>query len=250
MRIANLYEQVTSKIVAELIPGDDNGRRRSGRRGVMAPDWRKIGSAIMEAEAGLLGGENTAADRWIVAIGDSNLLIFFVVLVGFGIAAGVPIAFCFGISTIAYVMFATTAPVSIIVDRMDQGMSSTELLAVPMFVLLGLLLEMSGIARVLVELLSALVGHKRGGLSYVLLAAMYLISGISGSVIIPAPPSPYAMKVASRDSTSARFASLAVPITKMSRSRATCAAATPTPALAPLISNVWPGPTPIFFIAE
>ncbi len=121
------------------------------------------------------------ARDWIVAIGNSNLLIFFVVLVGFGIAAGVPIAFCFGISTIAYVMFATTAPVSIIVDRMDQGMSSTELLAVPMFVLLGLLLEMSGIARVLVELLSALVGHKRGGLSYVLLAAMYLISGISGS---------------------------------------------------------------------
>jgi tripartite ATP-independent transporter DctM subunit len=118
---------------------------------------------------------------WLVAIGNANLLVFFVVLVGILIAAGVPIAFCFGISTIAYVVFATTAPVSVIVDRMDQGMSSTELLAVPMFVLLGLLLELSGIARVLVELLSALVGHKRGGLSYVLLAAMYLISGISGS---------------------------------------------------------------------
>ena len=118
---------------------------------------------------------------WLVAIGNANLLIFFIVLVGLGIAAGVPIAFCFGISTIAYVVFATTAPVSIIVDRMDQGMSSTELLAVPMFVLLGLLLELSGIARVLVDLLSALVGHKRGGLSYVFLAAIYLISGISGS---------------------------------------------------------------------
>ena len=96
-------------------------------------------------------------------------------------AAGVPIAFCFGISTFAYVVFATTAP------RLDHrrpdgpGHVSTELLAVPMFVLLGLLLEMSGIARVLVDLLSALIGHKRGGLSYVLLAAMYLISGISGS---------------------------------------------------------------------
>jgi tripartite ATP-independent transporter DctM subunit len=118
---------------------------------------------------------------WIVAIGNANLLIFFVVLVGLGIAAGVPIAFCFGISTIAYVVVATNAPVSVVVDRMDQGMSSTDLLAVPMFVLLGLLLEMSGTARVLVDLLSALVGHKRGGLSYVLLAAIYLISGISGS---------------------------------------------------------------------
>ena len=40
---------------------------------------------------------------------------------------------------------------------------------------------MTGIARALVDLLAALVGHRRGGLSYVLIAAMYLISGISGS---------------------------------------------------------------------
>ncbi len=50
-----------------------------------------------------------------------------------------------------------------------------------MFVVLGLLLEMTGIARAMVEFLAALVGNRRGGLSYVLIAAMYLISGISGS---------------------------------------------------------------------
>jgi tripartite ATP-independent transporter DctM subunit len=69
----------------------------------------------------------------------------------------------------------------VIISQMDQGMSSIELLAVPMFVVLGLLLEMSGIARAMVNFLAALVGHRRGGLSYVLIAAMYLISGISGS---------------------------------------------------------------------
>jgi len=52
---------------------------------------------------------------------------------------------------------------------------------VPMFVFLGLLMEMTGIARVMVAFLAALVGHVRGGLSYVLLGAMYLVSGISGS---------------------------------------------------------------------
>jgi tripartite ATP-independent transporter DctM subunit len=52
---------------------------------------------------------------------------------------------------------------------------------VPMFVILGLLLEMTGIARALVNLLSALVGNRRGGLSYVLIGAIYLIAGISGS---------------------------------------------------------------------
>ena len=40
---------------------------------------------------------------------------------------------------------------------------------------------MTGIARVMVNFLVALVGHVRGGLSYVLLGAMYLVSGISGS---------------------------------------------------------------------
>jgi tripartite ATP-independent transporter DctM subunit len=42
-------------------------------------------------------------------------------------------------------------------------------------------MEMAGIARVMVAFLAALVGHVRGGLSYVLLGAMYLVSGISGS---------------------------------------------------------------------
>jgi tripartite ATP-independent transporter DctM subunit len=43
------------------------------------------------------------------------------------------------------------------------------------------LLEMTGLARALIDLLNALVGHRRGGLSYSLIGAMYLISGISGS---------------------------------------------------------------------
>ena len=40
---------------------------------------------------------------------------------------------------------------------------------------------MTGLARVLVDFLAALLGHVRGGLAYVLLGAMYLVSGISGS---------------------------------------------------------------------
>jgi len=144
-----------------------------------AATWRDLLATV--AAVVLLGGAFWLAKPWLLGMGNANLIVFFVGLVACCIIAGVPIAFSFGISTIAYVVFATGAPVSVIVDQMDQGMSSTELLAVPMFVLLGLLLEMTGIARVLVELLSALVGHKRGGLSYVLLGAMYLISGISGS---------------------------------------------------------------------
>ena len=60
-------------------------------------------------------------------------------------------------------------------------MSRLILLAVPLFVFLGLLIEMTGMARAMVAFLAALLGHVRGGLSYVLLGAMYLVSGISGS---------------------------------------------------------------------
>ena len=115
------------------------------------------------------------------AVGNGNLVIFFVGMVGICIFCGVPIAFSFGISTIAYMFYTTTIPLAIVISQMNQGMSSIELLAVPMFVVLGLLLEMTGIAKALVDCLAALVGHKRGGLSYSLIGAMYLISGISGS---------------------------------------------------------------------
>jgi tripartite ATP-independent transporter DctM subunit len=110
-----------------------------------------------------------------------SLFIFFVLLVGACVAIGVPIGFAFGIATMSYLMTTTDMPLSVVVNRMDDGMSNLLLLSVPMFVFLGLLMEMTGIARVMVAFLVALVGHVRGGLSYVLLGAMYLVSGISGS---------------------------------------------------------------------
>jgi tripartite ATP-independent transporter DctM subunit len=48
-------------------------------------------------------------------------------------------------------------------------------------VFLGLLIEMCGIAKAMVDFLASLLGHVRGGLAYVLIGAMYLVSGISGS---------------------------------------------------------------------
>ena len=92
-----------------------------------------------------------------------------------------PIAFSFGIATLAYLAFTTTTPLTIVVSRMDEGMSHIILLSVPLFVFLGLLIEITGMARAMVDFLASLIGHFRGGLRYVLLGAMYLVSGISGS---------------------------------------------------------------------
>ena len=65
--------------------------------------------------------------------------------------------------------------------RIDEGVSSLILLAVPLFILLGYLIVMTRMSTAMVNFLAALVGHVEGGLSYVLLGAMLLVSGISGA---------------------------------------------------------------------
>ena len=114
-------------------------------------------------------------------IGNWNLVLFFVLLLGAAVLLSVPIGFAFGLATLAYLATLTRTPLTVVVSRMDEGMSGLILLAVPLFVFLGLLIEMTGMARAMVGFLAALLGHVRGGLSYVLLGAMYLVSGISGS---------------------------------------------------------------------
>jgi tripartite ATP-independent transporter DctM subunit len=114
-------------------------------------------------------------------LGNLNLVIFFLGVAASTVLSGIPIAFSFGLATLGYLALSTHIPLSVLVSRMDAGMSHPVLLSVPLFVFLGLLIEMTGMAAVIVGFLSSLLGHVRGGLSYVLIAAMYLVSGISGS---------------------------------------------------------------------
>ncbi|MGU3494585.1 TRAP transporter large permease subunit [Xanthobacteraceae bacterium A53D] len=114
-------------------------------------------------------------------LGNANLLIFFVGVVAVCVFAGVPIAFAFGLATYGYLALTTNTPMMVLVGRMDEGMSHLILLSVPLFVFLGMLIEMTGMAKAMVQFLASLLGHVRGGLHYVLVGAMYLVSGISGS---------------------------------------------------------------------
>jgi tripartite ATP-independent transporter DctM subunit len=114
-------------------------------------------------------------------LGRLNLLIFFVGVVAATVFSGIPIAFAFGLGTFGYLALGTDTALPVIIGRMDEGMSHLILLGVPLFVFLGLLIEMTGMAKAMVAFLAGLLGHVRGGLSYVLVGAMYLVSGISGS---------------------------------------------------------------------
>ena len=142
-------------------------------------DWRLVAGAVALVAAVI--GFFILLGPVLKPLGQLNLLIFFVGLVGAMVFAAVPIAFAFGLATFGYIALTTSTPTMVVVGRMDEGMSHLILLAVPLFVFLGLLIEMTGMARAMVAFLASLLGHVRGGLHYVLVGAMYLVSGISGS---------------------------------------------------------------------
>jgi tripartite ATP-independent transporter DctM subunit len=140
-------------------------------------------SALL-AVGGVLAGAALAlmlgAD-WITGVGNWNLLLFFALGLGACVLAGVPIASSFGLCTVAYLLTTTSTPLEVVVGQIDSGMSSLVLLAVPLFVLLGGLIDISSMAKAMVAFLSNCLGHVRGGLSYVLLGAIFLVSGVSGA---------------------------------------------------------------------
>ncbi|MEA2879114.1 MAG: hypothetical protein QOF14_4310, partial [Hyphomicrobiales bacterium] len=142
-------------------------------------NWRLTLSAVALVCVG--GGILYLLGPVLAPLGNLNLLIFFVLVVAILVFSAVPIAFAFGLATFAYITLTTTTPDTVVVGRMDEGMSHLILLSVPLFVFLGLLIEMTGMARAMVGFLASLLGHVRGGLQYVLIGAMYLVSGISGA---------------------------------------------------------------------
>ena len=119
----------------------------------------------------------------LAPLGKLNLIIFFVLLVASCVFSGVPIAFSFAMATFGYLALTTHTPLLVLVGRLDEGMSHLILLAVPLFIFLGALIEMTGMAKAMIQFLASMLGHVRGGLSYVLIGTMYLVSGISGSKI-------------------------------------------------------------------
>lgn len=142
---------------------------------------RPLDLALAAGFIGLVAAVLWLAAPWLTGLGHATLIVFFVGLLGFGVIMGVPIAFTFLIATVAFLVTTTRTPLTVVVGRMDEGMSTLILLAVPLFVLLGQLVEQSGMARVMVAFLASLLGHVKAGMSYVLLGAMLLVSGISGS---------------------------------------------------------------------
>jgi len=110
-----------------------------------------------------------------VAIGTA-LALFFV-----AIFAGVPVGFVLLLSTVAYLWSSGGGSLVIVPQSMVNGTGNFILLAVPFFILAGLIMERGGMSVRLVRFIHAMVGHLRGGLLQVAVVSMYVVSGLSGS---------------------------------------------------------------------
>ena len=113
-----------------------------------------------------------------------DLLILFGSFV-FLLLIGTPIAFCLGIASLATVMYMGIPPL-IVFQRLNSGLSVYALLAIPFFIYAGDLMVRGGIASRLVAFAGSLVGHARGGLGQVNVAASTLFGGVSGSAVADA----------------------------------------------------------------
>jgi tripartite ATP-independent transporter DctM subunit len=150
---------------------------------LLAQMWRSLSPsafAMSLAATAALALAFELSPPFMMELGNINLILFFGVGVMMLIAIGVPIAFSFG-ATLGYFLLTTDLPLTVIVGRINEGMSHFILLTIPLFIFLGIQIQYTGMARAMINFVIALIGNARGGLSYVMLCAMYLVSGISGA---------------------------------------------------------------------
>lgn len=93
----------------------------------------------------------------------------------------VPIGFALAIAALVSLVASGMAPIGILPQRMVAGVNSFPLLAIPLFMLVGAIMERGGISRRIVHLASSMLGHVSGGLAAVSILACTFFAAISGS---------------------------------------------------------------------
>ena len=108
---------------------------------------------------------------------------WFLLFAGFvvGLIIGVPIAFVLAFSSLLFFLSDPSLPMLVYAQTVLSGMDHFVLLAIPFFVLAGLVMEINGMSSRLIELLLRVFGRMRGGLNLIMITATAFFSGISGS---------------------------------------------------------------------
>jgi tripartite ATP-independent transporter DctM subunit len=111
-----------------------------------------------------------------------TIVVFLGSLLG-AMALGMPIAYALLVSGAALMWHLGTFDPQILAQNLVNGADSFPLLAVPFFMLAGEVMNAGGLSRRIVNLAMALVGHRRGGLGYVVIVAAVLMAALSGSAV-------------------------------------------------------------------
>jgi C4-dicarboxylate transporter DctM subunit len=98
-----------------------------------------------------------------------------------GFVTGVPIGGILALAGMLYFVITGEAPITTVPSAMQYGVTSYVLLAVPFFMVAGTLMEVTGMARRMIDMVQEWVGHWTGGLLVAEVVAMYVFSGLSGS---------------------------------------------------------------------
>ena len=96
---------------------------------------------------------------------------------------GVPVAFSLGLAGLAGLFFNLSASSTVAVARMYSAMDSFPLLAIPLFVLMGHIMERCGVLTLLADFLIALLRPVRGGLAHVNVLMSMMFAGVSGTAV-------------------------------------------------------------------
>lgn len=99
---------------------------------------------------------------------------------------GVPVGFSLLGSSLIAILAQGTIPLEAIPQRLALGLDSFPMLAIPLFILAGALMEAGGITKRLITLSEVLVGHIRGSLAHVTVVSNVFMSGVSGSGVADA----------------------------------------------------------------
>jgi C4-dicarboxylate transporter DctM subunit len=111
-----------------------------------------------------------------------SITLMLVLFFGF-MVIGMPIAHCMGLAAIVVILIDGQLPVLLLAQQFYEALDNFSLLAVPLFILAGELMSVSGITERLVNMSRALVGHVRGGLAQANILTNMFMGAVSGSAL-------------------------------------------------------------------
>ncbi|OZI32506.1 C4-dicarboxylate ABC transporter permease [Bordetella genomosp. 10] len=143
--------------------------------GATRATWATLAGAVLLCLA-VWGWNAFAPEAWVI----QPWMLLTVAFVA-SLVMGVPIAFVLALSSLVYFLAEPSLPMIIYSQQVMAGMDHFVLLAIPFFVLAGLIMEANGMSSRLIELLVRMFGRVRGSMNLISILATAFFSGVSGS---------------------------------------------------------------------